>query len=175
MQWLGLSQPNNPICSSCHYTHYGRGKIPRVSLASPSVKNRALGEDRHSAKKHVTRRFTPPTPLKLKKTKILPRVPSPAPRQAAWPLSVRLSVWSPAPGAGQGADKEEVGGGRRREEEEGEEEGEGEEKEKEGEEVPPSPRPVPLSASSSPRARPANAQGIRTVPFWLSAIAPFMC
>jgi hypothetical protein len=41
--------------------------------------------------------------------------------------------------------------------------------------VPPSPRPVLLSASSSPRARPANAQGIRTVPFWLSAIAPFMC
>ena len=59
-------------------THYGRDKIPRVSLASPSVKNRALGEDRHSAKKHVTWRFTPPTPLKLKKTKILPRVPGKA-------------------------------------------------------------------------------------------------
>jgi len=38
---------------------------------SPSA---TLGEDRHSAMKHATWRFTPPTPLKLKKTKILPRV-----------------------------------------------------------------------------------------------------
>ena len=42
---------------------------------SPSA---TLGEDRHSAKKHVTWWFTPPTSLKLKKTKILPRVPGKA-------------------------------------------------------------------------------------------------
>ena len=45
----------------------------RQRHSSPSA---TLGEDRHSAKKHATWRFTPPTPLKLKKTKILPRVPS---------------------------------------------------------------------------------------------------
>ena len=44
----------------------------------PSSPSATLGEDRHSAKKHVTWRFTPPTPLKLKKTKILPRVPGKA-------------------------------------------------------------------------------------------------
>jgi hypothetical protein len=33
------------IISDSNYIHYGRGKIPRVSLASPSAKNRALGKE----------------------------------------------------------------------------------------------------------------------------------
>ena len=46
--------------------------VKRSTRQRPSSPNATLGEDRHSAKKHVTWRSTPPTPLKLKKRKFFP-------------------------------------------------------------------------------------------------------